>query len=127
MRGERLSVPRVAPSVTTGVAGRAVAYQEVAVVSLTEFERATASLKPATAVMAMAAAAVLMAVVAAPPPLLPQAASGAVQSSLWCPPTWQAAKLPRVHLRAERLPPATKLMPQPFPPLTTAESMTRGM
>ena len=93
------------------VAGRAVTYQEVAVVSLSEFECAAAFPKPVAAVLVMTAAAVLASVVAAPAALLPQAAYGAAQPSLWCPPLWQAAKLSRVNLRAARLPPVTELMP----------------
>ena len=102
---------RVVPAVTLEVTGRVVTYQEVAVVSLSEFECVAASPKPVAAVLVMTATAVLAAVVAAPVPLLPQAAYGAVQPPLWCPPLWQAAKLPRVHLRAARLSPVTELMP----------------
>ena len=111
MRDKRLSVSRVVPAVTLEVAGRAVTYQEVAVVSISEFECAAASPKTVAAVLAMTATAVLAAVVDAPAPLPPQAAYGATQPSLWCPPLWQAAKLPSVHLRAARLPPVAELMP----------------
>ena len=112
MRNNRLSVSRVVvPAVTLEVGGRAVTYQEVAVVSLSEFECAVASPKPGADVLVMTATAVLAAVLAAPAPLLPQAAYGAAQPSPWCPPLWQAAKLPSVHLRAARLPPVAELMP----------------
>ena len=111
VRDKRLPVLRVVPAVTLEVAGRAVTYQEVAVVSLSEFECAAAFPKPVAAVLVMTAAAVLASVVAAPAALLPQAAYGAAQPSLWCPPLWQAAKLSRVNLWAARLPPVTELMP----------------
>ena len=58
-------------------------YQEVAVVSLPGFKCATASPKPVSAVLVMTAATVLAAVVAAPAPLIPQAAYGVAQPSLW--------------------------------------------
>ena len=60
-----------------------VTYQEVAVVSLPGFKCATASPKPVSAVLVMTAATVLAAVVAAPAPLIPQAAYGVAQPSLW--------------------------------------------
>ena len=117
VRDERLSVSRATPAVTLEVAGRTARYQEVAVVSLPEFECAIAPPKPAVAVMAMTAAAVLVAVMATPAPLLPQPAYGAAQPPLWFPPMWQAAKLPNVQLRAARLPRAMKMILWPFPPL----------
>ena len=126
VRDDRLSVSRVVPPVTVEVAGRVVTYQEVAVVSLPKFECATASPKPVAAVLAMTATAVVAAVVAAPAPLLPRTAYGAAQPSLRCLPVWQAAKLPKAHLRTDRLPPATKLMPRPFSPFKTAALMTRA-
>ena len=117
----------VVPAVPVEVAGKAVTYHEVAVVSLPEFECATASPKPVAAVLSMTRTAVLAAVVAAPAPFLPQAAYGAAQPSLWFLPIWQATKLPKVHLRVARLPPVTKLMPRPFTLLNTAAPMTRVM
>ena len=83
MGDERFSVSRAVPAVTVEVAGKAVTYQEVAVVSLSEFECAAASPKPVAAVLMMTATAVLVAVVAVPAPLLPQAVCGAAQPSLW--------------------------------------------
>ena len=50
---------RVVPAVTVEVAGRAVTYQEVAVVSLSEFECAAASPKSVAAELVMTATAVL--------------------------------------------------------------------
>lgn len=109
MRDERFSLSRVAPEMTVEVTGRMVTYQEVAVVSLPEFKCATACPNPAAAaVMTMTAAAVLATVVAAPGLLLPQAGYGAGQPSMWCLPMLQTAQLPKVHLRAAWLPPATK-------------------
>lgn len=68
----------MAPTVTVGVSGRAVSCQEVAVVSLPDFEGAKASLNLAAAVMAVDVASVLVSVVVSPAPLLLQAASDAV-------------------------------------------------
>ena len=101
VRDERLSVSRAAPAVTVEVAGRAVRHQEVAVVSLPEFEHATASPIPVAAVMAMTAVGAIATVVVAPAPLVPQAAYGAAQQLLWCPPARRAAKLPEVQVRAQ--------------------------
>ena len=59
VRDKRLSVSRVVSAVTVEVAGRAVTYQEVGLVSLSKSECATASPKPAAAVLVMTATAVL--------------------------------------------------------------------
>lgn len=64
---------------------------------------------------------------ATPAPLIPHAAYGAAQPSLWCPAMRQGVNLPQVNLRAARFSPATKLMPRPFPPLKTTAPMTRVM
>ena len=65
-RDKRLSLSRVVPAVTMKVAGRAVTYQEVVLVSSLSFVCGSPS-----------KTAVLAAVVAAPAPLLPQTAYGA--------------------------------------------------
>ena len=74
MRDERPSVPRAAHAVE--VAGKA--YQEVAVVSLPEFECETVYPKPFPAVMAMIGGEALVAVVAALAHVLLRATYGAV-------------------------------------------------
>lgn len=101
-------------------------YKEVDVVFLHELECATASPKAAS-VMMIAARAVLATAVALAALLLTRAVYRASQPSQWCPPMWEEVKLPKVRLRAARVPPPTEMMLMSFLIIKTAVPMTSVM
>lgn len=107
---------------------RAVTYQEVAVVSPPEVEFVVVSPKPVSAQDGDNCGSDIGdgGGCAGPSPPAGGAWGGATVSVVVLK-IWQAENLPKVHLRASRLPPATKMMPWPFPPLKTAEPTTGVM